>query len=554
MTDASFIAALRRAAAERTGAAALIELDSTGAEAARLTFGELWDTVRRAAVAIACEVSPGGRVLVSCRPGVGYAVSVLGAMTAGRVPVPTYAADSPQDARSPGVLRVIARQSGAEAMIIDGPVMGETGRDVGSQNGDRLDLPRSLVLTLDADGEDAVAVTDQSATAFLQYTSGSTATPRGVIVTQRALLENSKTIARSVNLRPGGVAVTWLPPYHDMGMVGGLLAPLAAGATVVVMAPESFLRRPVRWLQAISRYGACLSAAPNFAYDLCVRRISPSEYHDLALGSWTSAVNGAEPVRDLTMRRFYEKFASVGFRADAFRPSYGLAEATLLVTTAQWCHRRSAASRYNRLGSVPVSRNEAATQANDAVSVGRPPQGVVVAVVDPDTLAEVADGEIGEVWIAGDCVASGYFQDDDATAERFGHSLPGHEAAFVRSGDLGVMRDGELAIVGRVKNVLRVRGNDCVAESIESAIRDSCLEVRGCAVVTVDKAERVRAVALCEAHVDSGRMTELGASVRRAVIQHCGLWLDDVLIVEPGVLPKTSSGKVRHGECVDLAR
>ncbi|HEY7419262.1 MAG TPA: fatty acyl-AMP ligase, partial [Ktedonobacteraceae bacterium] len=299
--------------------------------------------------------------------------------------------------------------------------------------------------------------------AFLQYTSGSTGAPKGVMVSHANLLHNSELIKRYCQ-HPEGAAhtVTWLPLYHDLGLIGGVLQPLYAGFESTILSPTSFLQRPIRWLQAISRYRATLSGGPNFAYDLCARKVTQEQKETLDLSSWEVAANGAEPVRADTLERFVEAFASCGFRREALVPCYGMAEATLVISAGQrlgfpgvWSFKSHDLERNQAVEAVPGD------EINQQVSCGHPFEEQHVVVVDPDTQHQCRENHIGEIWVKGPSVAQGYWDRPEETQKTFHASVADTGAGpFLRTGDLGFFYEGNLFIAGRLKDLIIIRGSN----------------------------------------------------------------------------------------------
>ncbi|MFF0527956.1 HAD-IIIC family phosphatase [Nocardia amikacinitolerans] len=390
--------------------------------------------------------------------------------------------------------------------------------------------------------------------AFIQYTSGSTSAPRGVLLTHRNLLHNQDAIAAGlghdralVESWDGALFASWLPMYHDMGLIAPLLHTVYLGAHSVLMSPLHFLQRPERWLQAISTYRAHTSGGPNFAYELCTRRIAREQIDRLDLRHWRVAFNGSEPVRAATVRRFTETFGRAGFRAESHQPVYGLAEATLIVT----------APSTNALPTfldVP-GRDVVGSRARGAelVGVGGAAQGMSIAVVDPETGVERGDGDEGEIWVAGKSVAAGYFRDEQATAEVFGATLPGDDRRFLRTGDLGFVSDGELFVTGRRKDLLIVDGRNHYPQDIEQTVETTHGGVRaGCvAAFSVEVgADGEQPVVVAEVRGEEpGELAEIEGAVRAAVATDHGLTLAAVLLIRPGAIFKTSSGKIQRATC-----
>jgi 8-amino-7-oxononanoate synthase/acyl carrier protein len=391
--------------------------------------------------------------------------------------------------------------------------------------------------------------------AFLQYTSGSTGTPKGVMLNHWNLLHNTQLIAYSFeHTRGGSCGVFWLPSYHDMGLIGGILQPLFMGRPNVLMSPMSFLQKPVRWLQAITRYRACTSGGPNFAYDLCLRKVTPEERNQLDLSCWTVAFNGAEPVRAETLERFVEYFGPCGFRREAFFPCYGLAEATLMVSGGfkndppVVCSVDAKALEQRRA----VVLSDDTPGARKLVGCGQnlPDQRIVIA--DPESLAQCGPGQIGEIWVSGPSVAQGYWNRPEETQRTFqAHLSDTGEGPFLRTGDLGFMQNGELFCTGRIKDLIIIRGLNHYPQDIElTAERShSALRSGAGAAFTVEHEGRQRLIIVQE--VERGERREAHHAldaIRREVTREHDVVVDAVVLIKPGSIPKTSSNKIqRHG-------
>jgi acyl-CoA synthetase (AMP-forming)/AMP-acid ligase II len=364
--------------------------------------------------------------------------------------------------------------------------------------------------------------------AFLQYTSGSTAEPRGVMVTHANLLHNLADAHALARHDARSASVSWLPVIHDMGLIQGILQPAFSGFPAWLMSPGSFLHRPIRWLQAISRTGATISGGPNFAYELAVRRISAAERIGLNLSSWQLAFNGAEPIRQSTLDAFCDAFGPCGFSPGAFRPSYGLAEATLLVSTGTGAH----------------------------VTCGSPAPGTDVRIVDPHTQRECEPGTPGEIWIAGPGVAAGYWNQPEATRATFGARITGSDTGpFLRSGDLGVIDADGLHVTGRIKDVLIVRGIKHFPQDIEGTVERASPWLRAgcCAVFAVTGADgddvAVAAELDAPASLPDVSHDALILDIREAVGAAHGIQVSAVALVAPGAIPKTTSGKLQRFAC-----
>ncbi len=385
--------------------------------------------------------------------------------------------------------------------------------------------------------------------AFLQYTSGSTATPKGVVVTHRNLVHNERMIQLAFGQSEESVIVGWLPLYHDMGLIGNVLQPLYAGATCVLMAPVAFLQQPIRWLRAISRYRGTTSGGPNFAYELCARKTDAASREGLDLSSWQVAFNGAEPVRAETLHRFAATFGPYGFRSEAFYPCYGLAEATLFVTGGT----PGQASDVRLVNAEALGRNlvepaPGGRSSRALVSCGRPWLEQEVSIVDPESGAVLPEEQVGEIRISGASVAAGYWNRPEASAEAFGAG----EERSLRTGDLGFFADGELYVTGRVKDLIIIRGRNHYPQDIELTAERShpALRSGGGAAFSIDVEGEERLVIVHE--VERSQRRELDGvadAVRRAVAEEHEVPVHAVALIKPGALPKTSSGKVRRRAC-----
>jgi 8-amino-7-oxononanoate synthase len=388
--------------------------------------------------------------------------------------------------------------------------------------------------------------------AFLQYTSGSTGIPKGVVLTHANLMHNSALIAYAFEHTRSGAGVFWLPSYHDMGLIGGILQPLYIGQTSMLFSPMSFLQRPFRWLQAISRYRFTISGGPNFAYDLCVDKVTPEQLATLDLSSWRLAFNGAEPVRAATLERFATKFEPCGFRPEAFYPCYGMAESTLIITGGF----KSALPVVRSFDSKALENN----QVVDAVGDEEGAQEIVgcgsilldqkLAIVDPQTLIRVADDQVGEVWVSGPSVAQGYWNRPEQTEQIFRAYLQDTgEGPFLRTGDLGFLKDGELFITGRLKDLMIIRGRNYYPQDIEQTAGKSHprLRVGQAAAFTVEIDGRQRMVLVHEVERRQNReLDPVFEAIRHEVAAEHELPVDVIVLIKAGSIPKTSSGKIQR--------
>ncbi|HSS52737.1 MAG TPA: amino acid adenylation domain-containing protein, partial [Thermoanaerobaculia bacterium] len=541
---------LRARAEERPGQVAFTFLADGQTEAGRLTYAGLDSQARAVAATLGEVATPGERALLLYLPGLEFIAAFFGCLYAGVVAVPAYP-PRPHD-RSQARLRSIARDAEPRVALSTSTVLsGLAGLTAVAPELAAIRWIATDALASGNSGKD-LAEPDPDSTAFLQYTSGSTAEPKGVEVTHANLLHNERMIGAAFEQDESSVVVGWLPLYHDMGLIGTVLQPLHAGGRCVLMSPVAFLQRPLRWLEAISRYRGTTSGGPNFAYDLCVRKATPEALAGLDLTSWRVAFNGAEPVRAETLERFAETFAPCGFRPEAFYPCYGLAEATLFVAGGLPGRR----PRMVRVEPAALESNDVVVVAPEVpgarslVSSGRPWMGQKIVVVDPETGAECPPGRVGEIWIAGSSVARGYWRNPEATARDFKAFLPGSDGPFLRTGDLGFVAEGELYVTGRLKDLVILRGRNHYPQDLERTAEGSHPDLRpgNAAAFAVETGGEERLVIALEAQRRRRNgFEEVAEAVRRAVAAEHEVMVWEVVLLRAGTLPKTSSGKVQRG-------
>ncbi|WP_394842046.1 fatty acyl-AMP ligase [Pendulispora brunnea] len=497
-------------------------------ESARIAFGELDGRVTAVARTLRERYDSGDRALLLYSAGLEFIVAFLGCLRAGVVAVPFYA---PRPREGTDKVLAVAAHCGARAVLTTSALRPHLehrfGRAGASNALDWLETD-----ALPASASPVLLPPTNTELAFLQYTSGSTGSPKGVMVSHANILQNERMIERAFEHSPESIVVGWLPFFHDMGLIGNMLQPLYLGATGIFMSPMAFLQKPVRWLRAISNYRATTSGGPNFAFDLCVEKITPDQCEGLDLRSWSLAFNGAEPVKRDTLERFTRAFEPYGFRRTSFFPCYGLAEATLFVTGG---------------------RSHAGT---DVVSCGRPEDGLEVAIVDPERHVRCPPGQVGEIWLRGPSVACGYWNEPSPafSAELFEHDGRTREGPFLRTGDLGFLDDGELYVTGRIKDILIVRGRKYHPHDIERTVEGchAALKPAASAAFTADGMGRERLVILQEVrkeHVRRFDGREILGNVREAVASQHGLTVDMLILMPPGGVLRTSSGKVRRSAC-----
>jgi len=526
-------------------------------EGAALTYAEL--DLRARAVAAHLQSSgaePGERALLLYPPSLEFIAAFFGALYAGVVAVPAYPPRLGRRRGSDERLETIAEDCRPRFILTTGAI---ARRREALETGTWLTTGESGSAWL-ADAWRADSWLEPDLTpetlAFLQYTSGSTSTPKGVRVEHRHLHQNEEMIRRAFGMSEASVVVGWLPLYHDMGLIGNVLQPIYAGATAVLMSPAAFLRRPARWLEAISRYRGTTSGGPDFAYELCVRKVRPEERDDLDLSSWRVAFNGAEPVRAETLEHFAETFAPHGFDRRAFLPCYGLAEATLFVTGKGAAEAEAEVGTFDP-GGLENDRAEPAAGGRALVSSGRAPEGLRLEIVESATGEICPPGRVGEIWLAGPSVAGGYWNRPEASRETFEAvlegELEGEETPFLRTGDLGFLQDGELFVTGRLKDLIILRGRNHYPQDLEATAEGAhpALRPGGGAAFSIEAETEERLVVVHElrrSFEDSGGESPEEA-IRRAVaeVHEAAVW--DVVTIEAGSLPKTSSGKVRRRAC-----
>ncbi|MHA7649722.1 AMP-binding protein [Mycobacterium sp. ML4] len=528
-----------------------------GEEHSQISYRELDVKARATAAVLQEQGAVGERVLVLCPAGLDFLVGFFGCLYAGAVAVPVH---PPVRDRVIGRVSSIIANVRARFVLTTTEVQAKVKSVVdGLAEGSSLQWYAVDAVNPEAAIDWTAPDVDASATAFLQYTSGSTNTPKGVMVTHRNLLCNLETIRRATGWVDSYVAVSWLPPHHDMGLISMILGTISFGGSCFLMPPEAFIERPMRWLEALSRYGGTITAAPNFAYDLCVERSSAQERAALDLSKWLLAVCAAEPIRAATLNRFAEAFGPSGFQPEAFKPAYGLAEATLLASgQGDWIvplvrHLNPEALREHRVVGVEPAHPSAFT----LVGCGPALYGVEVAIVDPETLRPCGDDEVGEIWLAGGAVAQGYWGEPSTTEQTFSaHLADSGRGPFLRTGDLGFLLDGELFVTGRLKDLIIIRGLNYYAEDIEATVQDShsaLLRGRGAAFsVTPPAAETERLVVVQE--VDRERIRGADAqqvitAIRTGITEHHRIPAHAVVLVEPLRIPTTSSGKIRRNAC-----
>ncbi len=546
-------------------------------EEASMTTGGL-DRRARAIAAVLQEAGAGGdRVLLLLAPGLDFIAAFFGCVYAGAVAVPVF---TPAPARvERAAPRLKATTSDARPLVVLTDARTLANRAEYATHIPWLEHTRWIDLGRRPAGAEEEwrepQITSESL-AFLQYTSGSTSLPKGVMVTHRSVLANSHKICQLFGHHAQSRGVIWLPPYHDMGLIGGILQPLYAGFPVTLMSPFAFLQRPFLWLKAISRKHATTSGGPNFAYDLCVRRINAEQKSQLDLSSWQVAFNGAEPIRAETIDRFTDAFGECGFRREAWYPCYGLAESTLIVTGHHWGRPPvirtfdARALSENRVVEPPLGSE----RNRKLVGCGRGFDGDHIAIVEPQTRERCPADRVGEIWVAGPSVAAGFWQQPDETVGTFKARIKGEAGrSYLRTGDLGFVHQGELFLTGRLKHIVIIDGRNHYPEDIERTTERAHPAIRpgGAGAVPSEGVEGESLVVIVELEPafrrqlaagrlgnssldepqasDSSLSEEVARAIRQLVAWEHDVRVDRILFVEAGSIPRTSSGKVQRHAC-----
>lgn len=561
-TASTWVELLRRRAALQPERLAYTFLRDGETDEAYLTYGELDRQARAVGSFLQRQGAVGHRALLLYPSGLEYIIAFFGCLYAGAAAVPVYPPRLTRLDRTLPRLRAIVNDAQPRIALTTSAIL-STIESFLAQDSDFGELHWLATDTIDlqqaSEWSDIEVCADTLA--FLQYTSGSTTTPRGVMVTHGNLLHNESLVQRAFELTTDTIAMSWLPLYHDMGLIGNVLQALYTGFPLVLMSPVDFVQKPIRWLQAVSRTRATASGGPNFAYDLCLRHITPEERATLDLRSWQVAYSGSEPIRAETLERFAATFESSGFRREAFLPAYGLAEATLFVTggpksTSFAVHRvDKAALERNRI--IPAMDQQA--NAHALIGCGRTWPGQEVAIVDPQTCTRCQAGQIGEIWLRGPSIAQGYWNQPEATEKTFrAYISPASEGPYLRTGDLGFLQNGELIVTSRLKDLIIIRGRNHAPQDIESTAAKSHPALRpGCGIafsidgagVAAGSGEQLVIVHEVERHARDVDIELVASAVRQAVAQEHELHVTAVVLIKTGTIPKTSSGKLQRRAC-----
>jgi acyl-CoA synthetase (AMP-forming)/AMP-acid ligase II len=549
-------------------------------EGAHLTHGALDGQARAMGALLQSYGASGERALLLYPAGLEFIPAFFGCLYAGVIAVPLPPPNMAQPQRTLPRLRTIVEDARPMLVLTTSAILSRVeGLFTQAPELRTLRWLATDKVMSSAAQEWRDPVVAANTLALLQYTSGSTAVPRGVMVSHENLLQNSAYITQAFEIGSDAVSVTWLPVFHDMGLTNGIVQPICGGRQCVLMPPQSILQRPLRWLQAISRYKATISGGPNFAYEMCARKITAEQRDGLDLGSWEVAYNGAEPIRVDTLKRFAAAFSSCGFRPSSFYPCYGLAEATLIVSGGLLkaepilCTTRVAALEHNGIAEASDPQQSVRT----LVGCGRAMPDTKIVIAHPESMTACASDEVGEIWVSGPSVTQGYWNRPEETDRTFNAYLADTgEGPFLRTGDLGFSRDGELFVTGRLKDLIIIGGRNLYPHDIELTVEQSHAAVRsGCCVAfSVDVTDEERLIVAAEVerryqlerHPPNGESSDdphgsrpngrspadLDAVVRvirRAVAEEHDVRVHAVVLLRAGGIPRTPSGKVQRLVC-----
>ncbi|OBG29793.1 acyl-CoA synthetase [Mycobacterium sp. 852002-51057_SCH5723018] len=536
-----------------------------------------WSQLSRRTLDVARELSPhgsvGDRAVILAPQSLDYIAAFLGSMQAGLIAVPL---PLPHRGSSHERVGAVLADTSPSVVLTTSAVAEDVAEYVHQA---RLDAIPKIVeidaidaidsMNLDADRGTGVRTGDLPSIAYLQYSSGSTRLPTGVMISHRNLQVNFEQLMRGyfadshIKAPTDVTVVSWLPFYHDMGLVLGVCAPILNGWRGELTSPISFLERPARWVQSLAGSPQTWSAAPNFAFDLAARKTTDADLAGLDLGGVLGIISGAERVEPATLQRFVDRFSHFNFRDDMVRPSYGLAEATVFVTAGTWSESSSAV-RFD-VGELSAGRAQrCAAGTGTALVRYKVPQSPTLRIVDSDTSRELPDGLVGEIWIDGPNVADGYWRKPPEEQRCFGATLvdpsPGTpEGPWLKTGDLGFIFDGELFIVGRIKDLLIIRGRNHYPEDIEATVQRITGGRVAAISVPVDSTEQLVTVIELKKRDDSDheatrRLARVKSDVTSAISNEHGLNVGDLVLVSPGSIPTTTSGKIRRAACVEQYR
>lgn len=518
-----------------------------------LTYGQLDRKARQIAAHLRSRMEPGSRVLINHNPGLEYISSFFGCLYASMVAVPVY---PPRFNQKLDRLNSIVSSASPAAALTSKQTLDTLATAIAEDP--RLS-PLNWVVT-DTLPDEEIALDMEppkaSALAFLQYTSGSTSAPKGVMLSHSNLMENLRSIELSFALNQDSRGVVWLPPYHDMGLIGGVLEPAYLGFPVVLFSPFAFLQRPYRWFQAVTKYRATVTGGPNFAFELCARRLTEEQLAEMDLSSVEVMFCGAEPIRSEMIERFSDRFARTGFRRSSFYPCYGLAEATLMVSGGTAgeppIFRSIDGDRLENEGIAVAPHDPHKKNIRRLVGCGKQVPDHKVRIVHPQTRELCAEGQVGEVWFCGPSVAQGYWNRPEDTESHFHARIVDDPSddRYLRTGDLGFLVHGELFVTGRLKDLLIIHGRNLYPQDIELTVAEShaSLKAGAGAVFAIQESEEDKLVVVQELERKSKEVDlhEVVQAIRSAILAAHGVSPFAISLIEPNTIPLTSSGKIQR--------
>ncbi|WP_051609626.1 AMP-binding protein [Terasakiella pusilla] len=550
MNPAPLVRVLAQHAKEKTQEIAFIFLRDGERDAVTITYAELDKRAKIIASSILTKMPEAKRALLMHPPGVEFVAALCGCFYAGVAAVPCYPPTLKMNSRANDRLLRMAEDAQASLGLMDTT---NAAKVTAYLTNAPIRLMETNVLTEETTSQ--WPVVDASETALIQYTSGSTGVPKGVVISHANLMANLSSIQQAFDLTAQSRVVSWLPPYHDMGLIGGILSALYSGYVLIMMEPKHFLQKPIRWLWAIERYKADTSGAPSFAYDLCVEKTTSQEIEALNLSSWKLAFCGAETVRANSLRDFSTTFAPANFSKTALFATYGLAEITLMATApgkGQGTHVVSFDPALLEQGYGVPARDP--SSGRDLTSCGAAGEGTSLCIIDPQRNVRCEEGQIGEIWLAGPSVAQGYWGQEKSSQDVFQIPLEGSKEKWLRTGDLGFLWKGELFVSGRQKDLLIIRGKNFFPPDLEEVV-STChpaLALNGCAAFAVDTGEEERFILAAEVRrearrtVDVARVTQ---AIRSTLSEMFDISAHDIVFLRPHALPRTTSGKISRTKC-----